>query len=120
MRNHPATVTREESSLQGAILAAIEGQKFVDEIDGLTLLGVREKRTPATKSAPERTYHLEGFAYHPVRERFYLLGGGANTARTLIDGEGNVKATAGHRGLSPAFREWIAAAVAADLERQGF
>ena len=143
MRNHPATKAREareareaqaargseigeagarERSYGAALLAAIEGgSEELHSLPDVYTLGAREKVTPATERTPERVYTLEGWTHRPEKgdpRRFYILSGGASAAHTVLDEHGQPIAQRDRkgRGLSPLFREWIARAVASDLE----
>ncbi len=130
MRNHPAQKIREARenpyTLGAALLAALEGEDVLERPEVYTL-GDRIKTTPKTARAPERVYTLAGYIVRPVDRplgagRFYVLSGGAGSARTVLDSDGAPIAHAERpgRGLSPAFREWIASAVKSDAERCGF
>lgn len=131
MQNHPANKPRsplssEPPSLGRAILAALEaGGDEVVNLYNVYALGCRVKRTQ-TKGG-ERAYHLEGFAHRPdmqpeARQRFYRLSGGASSAVTVLDRNGEPIAHGDRKGagFSREFREWIARAVEADRERCGF
>ena len=118
MRNHPANSGARVGSYGAALISALEagGEALFNAPDVLSL-GQREKRV--TTRNGERVYTLEGWQYQPADGAplaFYVLAGGAGSARTVLDSNGEPIAHAERkgRGLSPEFREWIARAVNAD------
>lgn len=123
MRNHPATHAKRARAYGGALLIALEeGVGPALDCSDVYALGTRYKYTQATPRAPARTYTLDALEFRsPELTRvFYVLAGGASGARTVLNASGEPIVVESHRpgrGLSPAFREWIAAAVKSDSER---
>ena len=116
MLNHPAYIRHTAGA---AILAAVEGKTdLLYNASDVYALGTRYKEV-RSRSGVLR-YSLDGFEHidaDGTRTRFYVLAGGKGSARTVLDanGEPTLHAERGNgRGLSPEFREWIAAAVARD------